>query len=101
MDLRSEADDENWANAIYDDWRTAPLSPQDRAICEYTEKLGVDPGSVGEADLEPLRATGLDDRAIHDLVQVIGYFHYINRVADGLGTDLEPEFPPHPERARE
>jgi len=28
---------------------------------------------------------------IHGTVQVAAYFNYINRVADGLGVDLEPE----------
>jgi alkylhydroperoxidase family enzyme len=41
------------------------------------------------ADLDVLRSHGLDDRAIHDAVQVIGYFNYITRVADALG--VEPE----------
>jgi hypothetical protein len=49
-----------------------------------------------EADLAPLRAAGLDDRAIHDAVQAIAYFSYINRVADGLGVDLEPDMAPRP-----
>jgi alkylhydroperoxidase family enzyme len=40
-----------------------------------------------------LRACGLGDRAIHDATQVIAYFNYINRVADGLGIDLEPGMP--------
>ncbi len=40
-------------------------------------------------DLEELREHGFNDRAIHDAVQVIGYFNYINRVAHGLG--VEPE----------
>ncbi len=40
-------------------------------------------------DLEVLRAQGFDDVAIHDAVQVIGYFNYITRVADALG--VEPE----------
>ena len=44
-------------------------------------------------DHAPLRAVGLRDRDIHDATQVIGYFNYINRVADALGTDLEPEMP--------
>ena len=42
------------------------------------------------ADIEQLRAHGLSDRAIHDATQVIAFFNYINRVADGLGIDLEP-----------
>ena len=42
-----------------------------------------------EADIERLRSCGLDDRAIHDAVQVVGYFNYINRVAEALDVDLE------------
>ncbi len=49
-----------------------------------------------EEDLAPLRAAGLDDRSIHDAVQAISYFCYINRVAEGLGVDLEPGMPPRP-----
>ena len=41
-------------------------------------------------DLEPLRGTGLDDRAVVDANQVVAYFNYVNRVAHGLGVDLEP-----------
>lgn len=37
---------------------------------------------------------GLDDTAIHDAIQVIAYFNYINRVAEGVGTDLEPDWEP-------
>ncbi len=40
-------------------------------------------------DLDTLRTLGLDDRGIHDAVQVISYFNYINRIADALG--VEPE----------
>jgi alkylhydroperoxidase family enzyme len=48
-------------------------------------------------DLAPLRAQGLTDRDLHDATQVIAYFNYINRIADALGTDLEPEMPARPE----
>ncbi len=48
---------------------------------------------MSPADLDKLRAAGLSDRAILDAVQVISYFNYINRVADGLGVDPEPEMP--------
>lgn len=42
-----------------------------------------------ESDLVPLRAVGLTDRDIVDLNQVVAYFNYVNRVADGLGVELE------------
>ena len=54
-------------------------------------KMTREPASITPEDLDRLRSTGLDDRAISDATQVIAYFNYINRVADGLGVDLEPE----------
>ena len=71
------------------DWRQAQLEPVDRALCAFAEKLSLAPTTRSAEDLEPLRREGLDDRAIHDAVQVIAYFNSINRIADGLGTDLE------------
>ena len=47
-----------------------------------------------ENDVAGLRATGYADRAILDAVEIVGYFNYINRVADGLHVDLEPGMPP-------
>ena len=42
--------------------------------------------------MEALRAAGWEDRAIHDACQVVAYFNYVNRIADGLGVDPEPEW---------
>ena len=44
---------------------------------------------MGETDVAALRSVGFDDVAIHDAVQVVSYFNYINRIADALG--VEPE----------
>ena len=52
------------------------------------------PAEVGADDADALRAHGLDDAAISDAIQVISYFNYINRVAEGVGTDSEPEWEP-------
>jgi alkylhydroperoxidase family enzyme len=51
------------------------------------------PESVGKADADALRTVGWDDRAIHDAAQIIAYFNYINRIADGLGVDPEEVAP--------
>ena len=50
------------------------------------------PSTVGAEDADALRAHGLDDATIHDAIQVIAYFNYINRVAEGVGTDAEPDW---------
>ncbi len=71
------------------DWRQAPLTPADRALCEFAAKLTHTPHAMTPADLDALRAHGFDERALHDATQVIAYFNYINRVADALG--VEPE----------
>ena len=82
-----EAD--NFVHAVARDWRSAPLTDQDKALCEFAAKLTHAPAAMSPSDLDALRKQGLDDRAIHDAAQVIGYFNYINRIADALG--VEPE----------
>ncbi len=47
------------------------------------------PGKVDGDDVDRLRDLGLTDEQITVAAQVISYFNYINRVADGLGADLE------------
>ena len=42
-------------------------------------------------DVKILREVGLDDRAILDLAQCIGYFNYVNRIVTGLGVTLDDE----------
>jgi len=50
------------------------------------------PSGVTGADVEVLRTEGWSDAAIHDALQVIAYFNYINRIADVVGIDDEPEW---------
>lgn len=77
------------ADTIAVDWRTAGLDPADHALCEYTEKLTRSPAEVGAEDIERLRDAGFDDRGISSATQVIAYFNYINRIAEGLGVPME------------
>ena len=63
-----------------------------RALCDYAIKLTAAPASVGLEDADALRAHGWSDTAIHDAIQVIAYFNYINRVAEAVGIEDEPEW---------
>lgn len=70
---------------------SAQLEPQDRALLQFAVRLTREPWSVNQPMIEDLRRLGFDDRAIHDACQVVAYFAYVNRVADGLGVELESE----------
>jgi alkylhydroperoxidase family enzyme len=50
------------------------------------------PAADGAARVARLREHGWDDAAIHDAIQVIAYFNYINRIADAVGIEDEPEW---------
>jgi alkylhydroperoxidase family enzyme len=44
---------------------------------------------VSGEDIQRLRDAGLDDEGISSATQVIAYFNYINRIAEGLGVPME------------
>lgn len=81
-------DDERW-RAVLDQGAGAPLDPRRRALAEHAEKLTRWPAEISPQDLEGLRAAGLDDRAIVDLTLCVAYFNFVNRLALGLGVELE------------
>lgn len=80
-----------FAAAVTEDFRTAPLTPRERAICDYAAKLTLTPWEMAPADLDPMRAAGMSDRDVLDVNLITSYFAYVNRVADGLGISLEGE----------
>ena len=50
------------------------------------------PAAAGEADVTRLRGEGWSDAAIHDAIQVVSYFNYINRIAEAVGVEDEPDW---------
>lgn len=65
------------------------LSERDKAIVEYSLKITKTPSKMTKDDVETLRKVGLTDEAILNVVMVNGYFAFVNRMADGLGIELE------------
>ena len=57
-------------------------------------KLTLTPASVTSDDVQGLRDAGFDDTAILDICQVTSYYNYVNRLADGLGVELEATWTP-------
>ena len=55
----------------------------------YAVKLSLEPWNMEEADVQELRDAGFSNAGILDIVHVTGYYSYVNRLADGLGVELE------------
>lgn len=91
-DLRVEVGEKELADTLVESgWESAPLSEKERALCAYATKLTATPAKMTEDDVIHLRDLGWTDLEIHDACQAIAYFNYVNRLADGLGVDLETE----------
>jgi uncharacterized peroxidase-related enzyme len=68
---------------------TAPVTAAESEMLAYAVKLTRAPSAMAQADVERLRAVGFDDMAVLDICQVVSYYNYVNRLADGLGVELE------------
>jgi uncharacterized peroxidase-related enzyme len=73
-------------NALRSDYRTAPISEQDRTMLDYVVKLTKDATKCNREDHVKLRAVGFDDRGILQITLIASWFNYINRAADALGV---------------
>lgn len=74
--------------------RRTALTDREQALVDYAMKLTTNPQNMAEDDVQSLRDAGLDDRAVLDLAQCIGYFNYVNRIVTGLGVSLEATVQP-------
>jgi uncharacterized peroxidase-related enzyme len=75
--------------ALQEDYKTAPISEQDRVMCDYVVQITKDATRISPKDHERLRAVGFDDKGILQITLIASWFNYINRVADALGVGRE------------
>lgn len=68
---------------------TGGVTAREAALLAYADHLTLTPSTVSAADIGRLREAGLDDRAIHDACAIVAYFAFVNRIADGLGVEME------------
>jgi uncharacterized peroxidase-related enzyme len=97
-DLRQITGDDALVTALLDDYRQASLSPRHRVMLDYAVRLAGEPKGMDACHLVPLRAAGLSDTDILNLVQVVGFFSYYNRLVEGLGVATEAFMPPRNSR---
>ena len=71
------------------DYRKAKLDVPNRSMLDYVRKLTIAPASITQADIDQLRDSGFEDKAILEITQITGFFAWCNRTVDGLGVELE------------
>lgn len=78
-------------DALRSDHRGADLDAADRAMLEYVVRLTEAPATITRDHVGGLRAHGFKDQAVHDICSIAAYYAFVNRIADGLGVELESE----------
>lgn len=92
--LRRLVRDDGLVSDIELNFLTAELDERQKAMLRYAEKLTRWPSEVGEGDIDALREVGFGDSDILAIAEVTAYYAYANRIADGLGVQVEPWFEP-------
>ncbi len=89
--LRRLLRDDDLAARIEADFETAGLGARRLAMLRFVARLTRTPAASSQADVAGLRAVGLSDLDVLGVVECAAYYAYVNRIADGLGVELEGE----------
>ncbi|NUR09013.1 MAG: peroxidase-related enzyme [Nocardioidaceae bacterium] len=96
--LRDVCGDEQAVAAIAERPDGSGLEAQDRAVYAFAAKVATDASSVEQEDVDVLRAAGLSDADVADVVFAASARAFFTKVLDGLGARLDVEtagtFPP-------
>lgn len=87
--LRRLTGNESLVQQLAADPLSAAVSTRERALIEYAVSLTREPSAMTAAAVQRLREAGLSDEAIHGAAAVAAYFNFVNRIALGLGVELE------------
>jgi uncharacterized peroxidase-related enzyme len=90
--LRALAKDPVKGERITLDYRRAGLSEKQMAMLDLAVKLTLDPVTVGEEDIDDLRAVGFSDEDAWDIIDVTAMFNYTNRLMSGAGVMPNAEY---------
>jgi len=74
---------------LKDDYGKCDLSSSDINMLDYAAILTREPASICEDQITTLKKHGFSDLAIHDICIITAYFAFVNRIADGMGVELE------------
>lgn len=89
--LNAYWEDDERIDRLVDDLESVDLSVRERALVDYAVKLTDAPDAVEPDDVDKLREAGVDDEQILAAALIIGYFNFVNRLAEGLGVAFSAE----------
>ncbi len=89
--LRDVCGDEAAMAAIAEHPDGGALSDQDRAVYVFAAKVAQDAAAIDQADVDELRAVGLTDADVADVVFAAAARCFFTAVLDGLGTQLDEQ----------
>jgi alkylhydroperoxidase family enzyme len=72
---------------VLENYRTAPIADDEKALLAYIEKVNCNCASVEQADIDRLHQAGWNDEAIYDAIMVCGLFNFLNRWIDATGVE--------------
>ena len=86
-----ETGDHTLVKHLKTDPENAPLEAQDRAMIDFALKLTKQPSGVKREDTEFLQQYGFSEENVVDIVLITCTFNFMDRLADGLGVELDPQ----------
>lgn len=89
--LRDACGDTATMRSIAADPTGTSLEPQDREVYRFAARVAVDAAAVEQSDIDRLRAVGLSDADIADIVFAAAARCFFTRVLDGLGAQLDAQ----------
>ena len=76
---------------VFDEPRTAGTTAREKAIGEFSVKITEKPAELAAADIDALKAQGLNDGEVLDLLHSDAIFAWANRLMLNLGEPIFPE----------
>jgi uncharacterized peroxidase-related enzyme len=70
---------------LLDDIDSADIEPRMKPILRYARKLTETPARMTQGDADQVLVAGWSEQALHDAIQVICLFNFMNRLLEGHG----------------
>jgi hypothetical protein len=83
--------DRAFVQAVLEDYHTAPISDQEKALFALIEKIVQQSNQVSQADIDQAKAAGWAEEALYDAITVCALFQFYNTWVDACGVSELPD----------